>query len=1072
MINKIYPLTTEQKRLWIEWKLYPDSAAYNNYLVYKLNGALDPNRLIQSIQTSAWDDIFRIIFLEKNGIPYQTILDLKKIHVDYTIALTLENLNALIHQTIQMPFNLLLPFPYRFLIAKLEAENCYYLTFVMHHILNDGASSYLFLNRISKSYNEGLEKPEDLLDFHNYLETPTLSHQKNINGDIFYWKNKLNNELPPLDILCRHSNKKISRQHTLIIPKDLTARLKKTAFQERTTLFLFLMAALKIVIARYFHSLKLVFLYTVNNRPKGYQNVLGFFVNTLVMITTLEDTMTFSKLLKQITFQRKEDKKYSNISLLEIFRLARHEHLKSYHYITFSKASIFNKNFILDQIDVQMLTPDFFQEALSHLAFLYDEWDDSIHFFISYNQNILEDELIIQLGKHFKQTLQSIAQDPSQKIFEIPFYNQNKLNKEFSSEPKFLLSPIFIHQEIEKYATHCPNKIAIIDGKEKINYRLLNTKANQLASYLQKQNIKHGQSIGVLIDKNFQTLIAILALLKLGAIYVPIDPRTPQQRIDHIINDSDCYCLLIAGWLEDNFHIRKKTIIINLHIIAPILETESDVNPISDISLKDIMYVIYTSGTTGLPKGVPITYGNVLSLLKATEEIFQFNSKDVWTLFHSFAFDFSVWEWCGALYYGGTLVIVPYATSRSPLDFYNLVLKEKVTILNQTPSAFYSFIEADQKNKKELNLRIIIFGGESLDYKFLAPWYELHSQNSPTLINMYGITEGTIHVTFYPITPNDVNSFESKIGKALPHMQTYVLDERKNLVPYGSIGELYITGLGLTTGYLNQPDLTVQRFIKNPFPHNSLTEKIYATGDFVKELPDGQLLYVGRRDMQVNFKGFRIELKEIETYLDRYPSIERSIVILKKEPKPELVAYLKIHKENKITPYELRQYLLKLLPTYMIPTLFFGIEKFPLTSNGKLDFLALSDLACVELSNNVFFKDESSTEAHIIQIWKNVLGVTYVDVNTNFFDCGGDSLLLLQVHTEIERIFDCKISPTILFSYSTVSSLSEYISKIIFSFKNSDQKNKEVSLRAQKRLHALNHRNKQRHISTIKESIK
>ena len=343
------------------------------------------------------------------------------------------------------------------------------------------------------------------------------------------------------------------------------------------------------------------------------------------------------------------------------------------------------------------------------------------------------------------------------------------------------------------------------------------------------------------------------------------------------------------------------------------------------------MYVIYTSGTTGFPKGIPITYSNLSCLLASTELFFDFNDKDVWTLFHSLAFDFSVWEWCGAFNYGGSLIIVPYSLSRDAEKFYQLVKEKQVTILNQTPSAFYQFMDVDKVQQKELCLRHVIFGGEKLDYPLLSDWFNRHKENSPYLTNMYGITEITIHATFFPIKKDLINSKDSFIGKPLPHLKGYILDNEQQLIPFGCIGELYLSGPSITSGYLNKSEETQQRFINNPFSKDTYFKRMYVTGDLVKELPSGELIYLGRKDMQVSLKGYRIELSEIEYQLNLHEKIKKSVVTLNKNNplSYELEAYVLLQVNQFMTQFELRQHLKKTLPSYMIPSIIYLVIEIP-----------------------------------------------------------------------------------------------------------------------------------------------
>jgi len=402
---------------------------------------------------------------------------------------------------------------------------------------------------------------------------------------------------------------------------------------------------------------------------------------------------------------------------------------------------------------------------------------------------------------------------------------------------------------------------------------------------------------------------------------------------------------------------------------------------------------------------------NVVRLFAATDSWYHFNAQDVWTMFHSYAFDFSVWEIWGALLYGGRLVVVPYLVTRSPESFYELLCQEQVTVLNQTPSAFRQLIQAEQsiETTGDLNLRLVIFGGEALELKSLQPWFERHGDQLPQLVNMYGITETTVHVTYRPLSKADLNGTASVIGRPIPDLQVYLLDEHLQPVPIGIPGEMYVGGAGVARGYLNRPELTAQRFISNSFDSSKFkiqNSKLYKTGDLARYLPNGELEYLGRIDNQVKIRGFRIELGEIEALLASHPVVWESVVVVREdEPgKKRLVAYVVPKTEQSPKAAELRRFLKQKLPEYMVPSAFVQLEALPLTANGKVDRRALRvpDTARPELED-VFVVPSTPEEKILAAIWANVLGVEQVGINDNFFALGGDSIRSIQVLSQAKE---------------------------------------------------------------------
>ena len=453
----------------------------------------------------------------------------------------------------------------------------------------------------------------------------------------------------------------------------------------------------------------------------------------------------------------------------------------------------------------------------------------------------------------------------------------------------------------------------------------------------------------------------------------------------------------------------------------------------SSIGLKPehLAYVIYTSGSTGSPKGVMVEHRNVTRLFAATKAWFEFGANDRWTLFHSYGFDFSVWELWGALIYGGRLVVVPKNVARSPEDFYRLICQEKVTVLNQTPSAFRQLIQAQKavkQERQEHQLRYVIFGGEALEVSSLRPWYEQNRESRTQLINMYGITETTVHVTYRALQEVDTERTGwSPIGCRIPDLRTYILDAEREPVPVGVVGELYIGGAGIARGYLNQPELTGERFTKDPFVGHG-EERMYRTGDLGRWLADGSIEFIGRNDFQVKIRGHRIELGEIEARLAEHEQVREALVMVREDGNggKRLVAYVVTESEPDAGELagRLRAHLANSLPEYMVPAAFVRLVAMPLTPNGKLDSKALPDPDKVRMdAGQEFQAPRTEVEKTLCEIWEKVLGLKRVGVRDNFFEVGGDSILCVQI---VARAREAGLQLTVqqMFQYQTVAGLA------------------------------------------------
>ena len=415
----------------------------------------------------------------------------------------------------------------------------------------------------------------------------------------------------------------------------------------------------------------------------------------------------------------------------------------------------------------------------------------------------------------------------------------------------------------------------------------------------------------------------------------------------------------------------------------------------------------------------------------------------MWTLFHSYAFDFTVWEIWGALLYGGRLVVVPYLVTRSPESFYQLLCQENITVLNQTPSAFRQLIQVEEGTGnreqgigKDLKLRLVIFGGEALEINSLQSWFERHGDQQPQLVNMYGITETTVHVTYRPLTLADLDEdAASVIGRPIPDLQMYVLDEHLQPVPIGIPGEMYVGGAGVTRGYLNRPELTAERFISNPFGNSkvkSQNSKLYKTGDLARYLPNGELEYLGRIDNQVKIRGFRIELGEIESLLTQHPDIWETVVLLREDAPGDkrLVAYVVPQSDSSLTPAQLRQYLKAKLPEYMLPNAFVILESLPLTDNGKINRRALPAPDLQRELTEKYIAPRTPVEEILVQIWGQVLNIEQVGINDDFFELGGHSLLATQLVSRIRNTFQVELPLRELFNAATVAELANCIEQL------------------------------------------
>jgi amino acid adenylation domain-containing protein len=592
-----------------------------------------------------------------------------------------------------------------------------------------------------------------------------------------------------------------------------------------------------------------------------------------------------------------------------------------------------------------------------------------------------------------------------------------------------------LHEIFASKAREAPERPAIRTLDDEITYAQLDAQANQLARRLKDLGVGPNVLVGLCIDRSIDLIVGLLGILKAGGAYVPIDPAYPRKRIDFLLTDSAVNVVVTVNRVLQNLSECKSTIVC-IDDQLSVADTTEAQPPAIEGDETNLAYVIYTSGSTGVPKGVLIEHRNVTRLFEQTDQWFQFNEDDVWTLFHSISFDFSVWEIWGALLYGGCLVIVPYDISRSPAQFVSLIKEKKITVLNQTPSAFRQLIAADIAHEKisDFDLRFVIFGGEALDVKLLQPWIERYGDRRTALVNMYGITETTIHVTYKRIVSEELKRPDvSLIGVPIPDLQIYLLNEAGELVPEGTPGDLYVAGAGLARGYLNRPELTAECFAPKPIAANGT--RLYNSGDRAVRMANGEFAYLGRSDDQMKVRGFRIEPREIELCLCGHPQITSAVVIRHDygDGDARLVAYVipAFGMNEQILhslPDELSARAAAELPVHMRPSAYFILPEIPLTPHGKVDRESLRQMIGLEsAANGNSQADMSPTEQTILAIWEEILQRKNIGTKDDFFDVGGTSLALMRIFGEVNQHFNIDLDLSVLSEEATITQLASSV---------------------------------------------
>ncbi|MEH1938562.1 MAG: amino acid adenylation domain-containing protein [Nostoc sp.] len=916
------PASFQQRRLWFISELEPTSSAYNICSVFSLHGDLQVEALQQAFkQLQQRHESLRTTFIAIDGEPWQ------RINPNYLAEIILEDWS---NNTTETEKQILI-------IARSEAEYAfdletgplvrsrlfrlapkqYILTLTLHHTIADAWSIGVFLQEIAALYQLAIKKDETALpDLKIQYADYALWQQEKFNNlalqdSLAYWEKQLA-ELPVLQFPIDFTRPRLqSFRGDLVkfsLPISLTNAIRTFSQKEGTTLFMTLMGAFQALLARYTGQEDIPVGTSIANRPGiDAEKLIGFFVNMLVIRTDLSDEPSFCKLLNRVRETVLEAFEYTEVpfeTLVDRLHLERDTSRNPLFQIAFTLLNAPKPQFNTGDLEVSILATQ--EAARFDLELFITESQEQLNGVLSYNVDLFKRETVERFARHFCQLLENLIAQPDTPVSRLPFLLTEELSQLVPATPHQTFPVQFcLHQIFSQQAKLRPQQTALIFENETLTYAQLNHRANQLAHHLINLGVKPESRVGLWLSRSLDLVVSILAILKVGGVYVPFDPDYPSDRIAYMIEDSQVAVLLTHTQFQEQIPPYQATVIFIDNCKAELAKAQTT-EPEVLVQPDNAAYIIYTSGSTGKPKGVVVTHRHVVRLMLATEKWFNFNAKDVWTLFHSCAFDFSVWEIWGALFFGGRLVIVPYLVSRSPEEFYNLLCDTKVTVLNQTPSAFRQLMQAEEIlcREGELELRYVIFGGEALDLASLEPWFERHDDEFPLLVNMYGITETTVHVTYRPIRLRDVKQrLGSLIGEPIPDLSLYILDHHCQPVPIGVVGEMYVGGAGVTRGYFNRPQLTAERMIPNPF-NNSNPERLYKTGDLARFLDNGEIEYIGRNDHQVKIRGFRIELGEIEGVIKRHPGVRDALVIVREESKEDVRIAAYIVPKNQIPDYE------------------------------------------------------------------------------------------------------------------------------------------------------------------------
>jgi len=1006
-----FKMSFAQERLFFIQELEKESSMYNISFACRIIGIFYSDILEKAIQLIiARHESLHTSFHYTSDGPKQVIYPEYRISPNrtdlsqYSGEKKEEYAKRIINTNLEQPFDLNKEL-IRIQLFKMDEQE-YILSYVVHHIIFDGWSMSIFNQEVSEAYNflcegKGYGKEPLRIQYADYSEW----QRSDLQGDklerlLQYWRNKLSNDIAVTEILTDYKRPSILTGNGDIIrfrlDNGLTHKLRKLSLTEGCTINVSAMAVFVCLLYKYTRSRRLLLGMPVSNRDIAEtEAMIGMFVNTLVICLDVEENLPFTGFLKRVRHTVLEALEYKELpfeQLIEALDITRDMSRSSlvqvlFDFMNMPKAKCgFSGTQVTDYLTDR-------NSAQTEISFFLEEHPEGIEGYVIYNKDLYNRSTVERMIEHYLNILTQVLDNKTIALGQIDMITakeRDTILEVFNQEGTAYPREKTITELFERQAERTPGNTALTFEQESITYEELNRRANCLAHKLRGLGVGADDFVAVFTQRSIEMIVGIYAVLKAGGAYVPINTFYPADRIRYILEDCKPKALLIYGDAPkkeiEQLNLNKEHIRVIDLADSTIFQEAAD-NPDRENTSGDLAYVIYTSGTTGKPKGVMVEHRNVVRLFYNDRALYDFNENDVWLMFHSYGFDFSVWEMYGAGLFGGRLVIPSYDAVRDSEAVSNIIKEQGVTVLNQVPSAFYELLKTNI-HRERLKLRYLIFGGEALSPIRLLQWHQLHPEVK--MINMYGITETTVHVTYREIREKEIYEGISNIGTPIPTLKVFIMDEDK-LCPIGIPGELCVAGDGLARGYLNDTRLTEEKFIKNPFGEG----RLYRSGDLARWLPDGNLEYLGRIDEQVKIRGFRIEAGEIENVLRRLEGIKDAVVIVREDASGDKALYAYLTADTKVDTVSLRRKLAGELPEYMIPAFMLQIEAIPVTENGKLNKRALPEIE--RKTGEEYAAPENAMEEILCDIFREILNVDEVGIRDSFFALGGDSIKAIRI---------------------------------------------------------------------------
>ncbi|WP_237747838.1 non-ribosomal peptide synthetase [Planktothrix mougeotii] len=1045
------PLSFAQTRLWFLDQFESDSSFYNIPLALRLEGNLNQDVLIQSLEEICdRHEALRTNFITVDGVATQviqtetpwtvTIVDLQPLSSSEQEIASQELTQ---NQAIQ-PFDLARdPLIRANLVILSETEHI--LLVCMHHIVSDGWSMGVFLQELTDLYNAYIQnQPSSLKPLPIQYGDYTLWQKQWLQGDILqrqleYWQKQLADTPALLSLPTdrpRPAVQSFAGAHLpFTLSWELSQKLSQLTQEQGVTLFMTLLTAFDVLLYRYTEQEDILIGTPIANRNRSeLEGLIGFFVNTLVLRTDLSGNPSFNELLIRVRQMAMDAYTHQDLPFEMLVEVLQPER-------DLSHAPLFQVDFLLQneplsQLELIGLTasPLLTENATAKfdLTLGMENTDTGLRGSWEYNTDLFERSTIERLAGNFVTLLEAIVANPQQQISQLPLLTEvesQQLLKDWNATEKDYPFHQCVHHLFEEQAERTPNAVAVVFEGLELTYQQLNIQANQLAHYLQSLGVGAEILVGIYLERSLLVIVGLLAVLKAGGAYVPLDPDYPQQRLTYMAEDAKISLLLTQQSLLSSLPIEDVGVIV-LDQSAEILTVQSLENPVSEVVPENLLCVLYTSGSTGKPKGVMLTHEALVNHSWGISEIFGLTESDRVLQFASFGFDVAAEEIFPTWLKGGTVVLRPWQMFPTLTDFADFIEQESLTLLNITPAYWHEWAIAVSQSSATVpsSLRVVAVGGDAVLPETVNIWREWVGKRVEC-INVYGPTEASVTAIVHNLLDSQSEKMNSVlIGRPIANTKAYILDQNLQPAPIGVKGELHLCGVRLARGYLNRPELTAEKFIDNPFA-DAPFNRLYKTGDLARYLPNGSIECFGRIDNQVKIRGFRIELGEIEAILNQHLDVQTSCVIIREDIPGQkyLVAYIVSHYERIPMISELRQFLAGNLPMYMVPQAFVFLESLPLTTNRKVDRRALPAPNLEGDRRDQYVAPRNGIEEMLVQIWTEVLKVGQVGIYDNFFEIGGHSLLATQLVSRIRSLFKIELPLRSLFAAATVAELAHLI---------------------------------------------